>query len=170
MTFDPYVNHLISSLIITLCHEDHWQWNDCVTSSFLMQKCNGKFTSFETVIHRVMCVDLKLILRWWGLSVVGVLTLSCPAVSQIRNLCSSFPHGTVLVRNDALRMKESVSQQCFWACSSKGTGNKSVQVSKKQITLRIKMLDYEPMLPSTNAVLGQRRRKQPNKKELTQFV
>lgn len=34
------------------------------------------------------------------------LTLSCPAVSQIRNLCSSCPHGTVLVKNDALRKKQ----------------------------------------------------------------
>lgn len=35
---------------------------------------------------------------------MGLLTLSCPAVSQIRNLCSSFPDGTVLVKNDALQM------------------------------------------------------------------
>lgn len=134
-------------------------------------KCNGKLTSFKTVIHRVMCVNLKPIVHRWGLSVVGVLTLSCPAVSQIRNLCSSFPHGTVLVRNDALQTIRSVSQQCFWACSLKGTGNKAVQVSRKQMTLRINMLDYEPMLhESTNAVLGQSCRKLPNKKEPTQFV
>lgn len=50
-----------------------------------------------------MCVNLKLKVNKRGVYVVSVLTLSCPAVSQIRNLCSSFPHGTVLVRNDALQ-------------------------------------------------------------------
>lgn len=38
-----------------------------------------------------------------------LLTLSCPAVSQIRNLCSSFWYCTVLVMNDALGRKTQVS-------------------------------------------------------------
>lgn len=44
---------------------------------------------------------------------VCLLTLSCPAVSQIRNLCSSFPLGTVLVKNDALQKTQKITKEAF---------------------------------------------------------
>lgn len=109
--------------------------------------CNlsWKINFWKKVIHTVMCVNLKQTVNHWGISVVGALTLSCPAVSQIRNLCSSFPDGTVLVRNDALWMIRRISQQCFYPCSLK-RHRKQISTSQQETN---KMFVTEAMLPGS---------------------